>query len=98
MYTQLSWTNPWRLSTNSSVISRLGTSFESLWVCRKSGNTSGLCPVAKGTVTVDEMKDSEQEVVKAVQKKYFPEEGMQLAEVNQADGATAKSVSKLSSI
>lgn len=58
----------------------------------KFGKASGQYPVAKRNVTVNEMKASEQEVFKAVLKKFVPEEVLQLAGVNLGDEATAKSV------
>ena len=67
-------------------------------VCGKLGEASGLYHVAKGNVTVDEMKASDQEVIKAVQKKFFPEEVMQPIKDNQDNDPTAKPVNKSSSI
>ena len=107
MFIQLSWTNLWRLLRNSPAISPPGTSFESLaslqvmlvkQTSRPVRDSKWVVPSGQGNVTVDEMKASQQEIVKAVQKKLFPKEVKQLAEANPDDGATVKSVDKSSSI
>ena len=64
----------------------------------KLGQTNRLSPPMKGRVTVDEMRISEREILRVVQKKSFPKEVKQLAEANSCGRAMAKSVSKSSTI
>lgn len=64
----------------------------------KLGQANGPPPPLKGRVTVDEIKISEQEILRVVQKKSFPKEVMQLAEADLSGSAVAKSVNKSSSI
>ena len=64
----------------------------------KLGQTKGQCSPIEGRVTVDEMLNAEQEVLRIVQKRAFPKEVKQLAEASLSDNAMTKSVNKSSSI